>query len=108
MAEKTSKADLIEILASRTDLTQKEKHSFIADLWDLIIKKMLEGKSIELRGFGTFEIKLRKGRKHARNPRTGEIVSVEDHGVAFFRPGREVKEKAWDAFKGNGGVRKRH
>ena len=51
--------------------------------------------TVELRGFGTFEVKLRKGRKRARNPKTGAIVSVEDHGVASFRPGRELKKAAW-------------
>jgi integration host factor subunit beta len=50
---------------------------------------------VELRGVGTFEVRTRKGRSKARNPKTGEIVSVEDHGVAAFRPGRELKTTAW-------------
>jgi nucleoid DNA-binding protein len=62
-----------------------------------LIKSMLEAKTIELRGFGTFEIKKRKGRAKARNPKTGEVVSNEDHGVAVFRPGKELKVKAWKA-----------
>jgi nucleoid DNA-binding protein len=47
----------------------------------------MTGKTVELRGFGTFEVKKRKGRKRARNPKTGENVAVKDHGVATFRPG---------------------
>ena len=41
------------------------------------VKKSLEkGSTIELRGFGTFEPRLRKGRSSARNPKTGEKLSV--------------------------------
>ena len=49
---------------------------------------------MEFRGFSTFEERQRKGRTHAQNPKTGETVSVEDHGVAAFKPGRELKQKA--------------
>ena len=51
---------------------------------------------IELRGFGTFEIRTRKGREKARNPKTGDLVSVETHGVAIFRPGKELKDAVWN------------
>jgi integration host factor subunit beta len=56
-------------------------------------RSMLAGKAVELHGFGTLEVRQRKGR--ARNPKTGETVSVADHGVAAFRPGRELRKQAW-------------
>lgn len=59
-------------------------------------RALVEGKTVELRGFGTFEIRVRKGRERARNPKTGEIVKVEDHGVAVFRPGKELKDSVWN------------
>ena len=55
-----------------------------------------EDRVIELRGFGTFEIRTRKGREKARNPKTGDLVSVETHGVAIFRPGKELKDAVWN------------
>ena len=55
-----------------------------------------ENKVIELRGFGTFEVRTRKGREKARNPKTGEVVAVESHGVAIFRPGKELKDAVWN------------
>ena len=45
-----------------------------------------------------FEIKEAL-RQCARNPRTGETVSVENHGVAVFRPGKELKNRVWDLRK---------
>ena len=50
------------------------------------------GSTIELRGFGTFEPRLRKGREKARNPKTGEIVSMAPHYVAAFRAGKDLKQ----------------
>lgn len=100
MAEKLTKAELIDALygnlspASKT--TRKEIHELIDGLFGEIKTAILKGKTVELRGFGTFEVKLRKGRTRARNPKTGEIVSVQDHGVAGFRPGRELKKSAWE------------
>jgi integration host factor subunit beta len=95
MAGKVTKAELIEALHAGRTMNRKEIHGLIDALFDEIKGAILAGKTVELRGFGTFEVKLRKGRKRARNPKTGAIVSVEDHGVASFRPGRELKKAAW-------------
>jgi len=92
--EKLTKAEIIEQIHPHVKVSKKAIHT-ILDLFFAEIKNgLLEDKVIELRGFGTFEVKLRKGRK-ARNPKTGDSVQVSDHGVAVFRPGRELKQKAW-------------
>jgi len=100
MAEKLTKAELIDALyatlSSSSKTTRKEIHELIDGLFSEIKGAILSGKTVELRGFGTFEVKLRKGRTKTRNPKTGEIVSVQDHGVAGFRPGRELKKSAWE------------
>jgi integration host factor subunit beta len=94
MTSKTTKVDLIEAIHTDGNLNLNEVHGLIDALFDEIKGVMLAGKTVEFRGFGTFEVKKRKGRKRARNPKTGEIVTVEDHGVAAFRPGRELKKSA--------------
>lgn len=100
MAEKLTKAELIDALyatlSPSSKTTRKEIHELIDGLFSEIKGAILSGRIVELRGFGTFEVKLRKGRSKARNPKTGEIVSVQDHGVAGFRPGRELKKSAWE------------
>lgn len=57
----------------------------------IVFYQFSKKKSIELRGFGSFDIVLRKGRENARNPLTGEKVSVPDRHTVKFRPGREIK-----------------
>lgn len=95
MSQKVTKAELIDALYERTAINRKDIHGLIDSLIEEIKQAILAEKTVELRGFGTFEIRIRKGRKRARNPKTGETVSVADHGVAIFRPGRELKQEAW-------------
>ena len=69
----------------------------VIDLFIQEIKvSLVKGMVLELRGFGTFEVKIRKGREKARNPKTGMPVSVGAHGVAAFRPGKELKQAVWN------------
>jgi integration host factor subunit beta len=64
---------------------------FIDELKDALMRRQV----IELRGFGTFEVKVRKARPKARNPRTGETITIRSHGVVSFRSGRELKQEVW-------------
>jgi integration host factor subunit beta len=93
---KYTKAEIVDSIYNKTGINRKE----IRDIMDLFIDEikaaLIKRMAIELRGFGTFEVKVRKGRQKARNPRTGEILSVNSHGTAVFRPGRELKQDVWN------------
>lgn len=75
---------------------QEEIHSVIDEFFEELKDGLREGKAIELRGLGTFEVRVRKGKKKARNPKTGETVSAENHGVAVFRSGKDLKDSLWN------------
>jgi integration host factor subunit beta len=94
-AKKLTKAEIVDSLYEKTGMNRKEIRA-IVDLFISELKEALtQDAAIELRGFGTFEVKIRKGRAKARNPRTGETVAVTSHGAAAFRPGRELKQSVW-------------
>lgn len=95
MAEKITKAEIIDSIYSKGDCQRQDINYVIDAFLDELKKSLEEGKSIELRGFGIFEPRLRKGKTAARNPKTGEQVSVESHYVAAFRAGKDLKEKLW-------------
>lgn len=95
MAGKITRAELIEALHSKTSVNRKDIHVLIDLLIEEIKDALVKDEVVELRGFGTFEVRTRKGRAKARNPKTGELVSVQDHGVAVFRPGKELKKVVW-------------
>jgi len=93
--DKLTKAELVERMSDSVGLTKKQVHEIIDLLLVELKEALIEDKVIEFRGFGTFEVKTRKGRDRARNPKTGQTVKVENHGVVNFRPGKELKEKIW-------------
>ena len=95
MAEKFTKAEIIENVSDKLNIDQRDIHKVVDEIIEELKVALCDDKIVELRGFGTFEIRTRKGRKRARNPKTGEFVSVKQHGVAIFRPGKDLKQIAW-------------
>lgn len=96
MAKKITKADIVDSIYSKGKC-ERQDVVFVIDSFLQELKESLEeGSTIELRGFGTFEPRLRKGKKSARNPKTGETVTVEPHYIAAFRAGQSLKDNLWN------------
>lgn len=94
--EKLTKAVIIEHLHDKLNLNRNDIHEIVDAFFEEVKEGLKEEQVIELRGFGTFEVRTRKGREKARNPKTGEVVAVGTHSVAVFRPGKELKDLVWD------------
>lgn len=94
-SKKVTKFDLVESVYNDVNCEKKVVQSVIESLLVQIKENLKDGSTIELRGFGTFELRLRKGREKARNPKTGEQLSVEPHYVAAFRSGQDLKNALW-------------
>jgi integration host factor subunit beta len=86
-----TKADLVERVAIEAELTKKDAEQLVEIVLDSIIHSLNEGEKIELRGFGSFRIRERNSRK-GRNPKTGAAVDIPAKRVAYFKPGKELKE----------------
>ena len=85
-----TKAEIVEEVNEKLGLTKKDIARVIDLFFDIVKDGLKDGKHIELRGFGTFEVKTREERE-ARNPKTGESVVVPKRRVPYFRPGKELK-----------------
>jgi integration host factor subunit beta len=94
-AGKITKADIIDALYEKTGMSRKEIRTILDLFIDEAKDALMRQQVIELRGFGTFEVKVRKARPKARNPRTGETISIRSHGIVSFRSGRELKQDVW-------------
>jgi integration host factor subunit beta len=92
---KHTKTELIDAVYEETGLNRKDIRSMLDAFIKTVKGALAANIVVELRGFGTFEVRIRKGRRKARNPRTGEAVSVNAHGIAAFKPGRELKQVVW-------------
>ena len=91
MANITKQALIQEIAKSR-GFVRNDIKTVIEQFLDLLAEKLIEGNTIEIRGFGTFACKPRKARP-ARNPRTGETVMIEERMVPSFKFSNDIKDK---------------
>ena len=93
---KVTKFDLVESVYENTKYEKRIVQDVVENLLAELKESLKAGATIELRGFGTFEARLRKGRSKARNPKTGELLSVAPHYVAAFRSGQDLRKALWD------------
>jgi len=95
-SRKLSKADILDVVYDKTGMTRKDIREVVDCFVDEIKDALTRWEGVELRGFGSFEVRSRKARDRARNPRTGELISVPAHGSVSFRPGQELKQLVWE------------
>ncbi|WP_420634774.1 HU family DNA-binding protein [Candidatus Palauibacter sp.] len=88
-----TKADLIEQVhdAIGPGVTKKDCAAVVNAFLNAVKHAVVEGKHIEIRGFGTFKVRKRRTRM-ARNPRTGDPVRVPERSVPVFKPSRLLRE----------------
>ena len=86
-----TKADLIEEVLRISELPRKESETIVETIFDSIIESLQKGDKIEIRGFGSFRTRQRRGRV-GRNPKTGEKVEVPAKKIPFFKPSKELKD----------------
>ena len=88
-----TKQELVDIIATKTQMTEKTTKALLKAYTEAVMEAMTEGDSVQLIGFGKFEVKLRKARK-GRNPKTGEALDIPAKTVPAFRPGATMKRAA--------------
>ena len=87
-----TKKEIVLKIADETDVKQINVKLIVQKTLDTVIDSLSKGETVELRNFGIFKVKSRKGRM-GRNPRTGENIPVPEKKVVTFKPGLVMKEK---------------
>jgi len=91
MNETMTKADLVEEVIRSTELPRKDSEIIVETVFESIIQALQTGDKIEIRGFGSFRTRERRGRT-GRNPKTGAKVDVPAKKIPFFKPSKELKD----------------
>src|SRR5262245_47215364 len=86
-----TKADLIEEVLRVTQPQRPATEIIVETIFDSITESLQKGDKIEIRGFGSFRTRQRRGRT-GRNPKTGEKVDVPAKRIPFFKPSKELKD----------------
>jgi integration host factor subunit beta len=86
-----TKADLIEEVSRVVELTRKESEVIVETIFDSVVGSLRSGDKVEIRGFGSFRTRERKGRV-GRNPKSGDKVEVPPKTIPFFKPSKELRD----------------
>ncbi len=87
------KSELVQMIADKNPhLYHRDVENIVNAILDEITDALATGNRVELRGFGAFSVKNRPART-ARNPKTGDQVSVDEKWVPFFKTGKELRER---------------
>ena len=85
------KIDLIEEISKQSMISRSESKRCVEVILNEISSAIASGERVEVRGFGGFYKRHRKGRIGI-NPKTGEKVKVAEKFVPFFKHGKFLKE----------------
>jgi len=81
--------DLIESIARRTRLSRSQAENLICTIFGRMEQSLRQGERIEIRGFGTFQVRRYKG-YNGRNTRTGTPVEVAPKRLPFFKASKNL------------------
>jgi integration host factor subunit beta len=90
-----TKSDLIDVLCEVQKMPKGRAELLVNVIFDSMEQSLRRGERIEIRGFGSFEIREYRAYE-GRNPRTGTAVAVKPKRLPFFKVGKELKERVND------------
>ncbi len=86
------KSDLILRMMEKTSLPKEKAALVVNGILDEIADALAKGERVEIRNFGNFTVRTRKGHI-GRNPKTGEPVKVPDKKTPHFKAGRGLQKR---------------
>lgn len=93
MASNLTKRDIVLEIYEKTNFPQKEVRETVQLTLDAIADALAEGRNVELRNFGVFEVQIRKSRI-GRNPKKPQTdVVIPTRAVIKFKAGKELKAR---------------
>ena len=85
------KADIVNRVADASEVPRVKAAMAVDAIIAAMKKALQEGKRIELRGFGVFQVRDRK-KGVGRNPKTGVEVAIAPGKTVRFKPGKQLKD----------------
>ena len=86
-----NKAELVDRVAKKTQLTKKDVSAAVDALFETIQEALQAGEKVQVIGFFNFDVRERAARK-GRNPQSGEEIQIEASKVPAFKAGKALKD----------------
>jgi nucleoid DNA-binding protein len=98
-----TKAELVDHAATTVDLSKAQTEAVLTQCLQAIMDALQAGESVELRGFGRFQLRHRAARA-GRNPRTGATIPIPAKAVPTFTAGTAFQERVQPSAAATGGA----
>ena len=85
-----TKLDIINESSKLTGLTKVETELVLDSILNSIKSSLANGDRVDIRGFGSFIVKMREARE-ARNPSTNERIFLEEQYIPSFKVSKLLK-----------------
>ncbi|HGJ5899697.1 HU family DNA-binding protein [Arsenophonus apicola] len=86
-----NKTELINKVSKKSGLAKKDAEKAVNAFTETITESLKSGNSVQLVGFGSFQVKTRAARE-GRNPKTGEALKIAATNVPSFKAGQKLKD----------------
>ncbi|AYC11682.1 HU family DNA-binding protein [Ligilactobacillus salivarius] len=86
-----NRLELVNTISRKMGATKKDADKAVTAFIDTVTEALVEGRKVQLIGFGTFEVRERAARK-GRNPQTGEEIEIPASKIPAFKAGKSLKD----------------
>ena len=86
-----TKTDIINSIYMQIGFSKKISETLLEDIFELILKNIIEHKKVKIAKFGTFTLRNKK-KRIGRNPKTKETKIISDRNVILFKASKDFKE----------------
>lgn len=87
-----NKKELVQNIVENSLLTKKDVDEIVTNVFEEISKALANGESVDIFGFGKFEVTERKERDGI-NPATKERIRIKASKNVKFKPAKSLKDK---------------
>ena len=88
----STKADLANSLVHDLGLPKNRAKKAVDAFFEELREAIIQGDTVEIRGFGAWKVKETNSKPNARNPKTGETIYIPARRKVSFKPGKILKE----------------
>jgi DNA-binding protein HU-beta len=99
-----NKTNMVMELSNRTGLSNRTAKDVLDHVLDIFYDELVEGGEVLLKDIGVLYA-IRKAEHKARNPKTGESVTVPERTVVRMRPSTVLSKAVLDVVPTNGKTR---
>ena len=85
-----TKAQLAEKLFDNIGLNKREAKDMVDAFFDQIVQELVQGRDVKIYEYGNIQLRSKSPRP-GRNPRTGELISIEARRVVTFHASHKLK-----------------